>query len=66
MSRYITTIQTPFSIEENTEFITDFLNDEGFKEVTVGGERVYKKGVGLLMVPQFIICSFSLNKLLFQ
>ena len=60
MPRYVTTIETPFSIEENTEFITDFLTAEGFKEATIAGERVYKKGVGLLLAPQFF--TFNLNE----
>ena len=59
MSRFIQDV--PIQNSENSiQFICeDFLKKEGFEFVAYKGQMVWKKGVGLLMAPQFISLQYG-------
>jgi hypothetical protein len=54
MARYVNDISTSKSETEQQEIIESFMKKEGFLKHRYKGEDVWKKGVGLLMAPQFI------------
>lgn len=54
MARYRHEINTTKSRDEAEKIALDFLKTHGFKEKDYKGEKVWKKGTGFLMGPQFI------------
>lgn len=54
MSRYVNDIQTSRSSDEVLRVTNDYLASEGFEKVDYEGEKVWKKGHGLALGPQFI------------
>lgn len=51
-----------FQVNQSEEFVgfilTDFFAKEGFQMTDYNGERVWKKGIGMLAAPQFIKVSY--------
>lgn len=54
MSRYVNEIKTRKSKEEINRITGEFLTREGFKMMDYDGEKVWKKGTGLALGPQFM------------
>lgn len=54
MGRYIQYFTTPFTQQQVAEGFSSFLTNEGFTLTNVKGERVWKKGMGLLTAPQYL------------
>ncbi len=59
MSRYVAEIETSMDAETAAEVCNAYLRREGFKESSYAGQRVWQKGIGLLMAPQFITLEFA-------
>ncbi|MDO8879551.1 MAG: DUF2510 domain-containing protein [Coriobacteriia bacterium] len=59
MSRYVNTFKTPLGPEQARQTATQYLQGEGFKYMDERGEMVWRKGVGALANPQFIMCEVS-------
>lgn len=54
MARFSTELQPATSAEQAVEDAKKYLTGEGFKAVQKGGENVWKKGMGLMLGPQFL------------
>lgn len=55
MGRYITELATTRPVEEMIRELERFLTSEGFKEKTYEERQVWKKGMGLMLGPQFVL-----------
>jgi hypothetical protein len=47
-------IQTKRKQEEVATAVTDYLKTQNFKEIDYKGEKVWKKGLGLMLGPQYV------------
>lgn len=54
MSRYVKEIETTKNAVEVEANVTQYLKNEKFKLVDHRGEKVWKKGLGLMLGPQFV------------
>ncbi len=54
MSRYVNDVPTSMSPDEVERTVSGYLGREGFERTRRGSEEVWKKGMGLIMGPQFI------------
>lgn len=59
MSRYLNEI--PVNVDPNvfTQGITQYMQMEGFALTTYNGQQVWKKGMGLLTAPQYMMILYS-------
>jgi len=55
MARYVTELATTRPPEEVIRQIEQFLLNEGFKQKAHQERRVWKKGMGLMLGPQFVL-----------
>jgi hypothetical protein len=62
MGRYTTDIQSPVAAEQAVMDVEKYLTSEGFKQVQHKGEPVWKKGLGLMLGPQFVKLAPSGNQ----
>jgi hypothetical protein len=54
MSRYVKDLPTALSADQATAIITAYLQSEGFEQKLEQNEQVWRKGMGALVVPQFM------------
>jgi len=57
MARYLNQIKTPVPPESLYAPIEQYLTSEGFTQVNYKGVVAWKKGVGILTAPQYVIIS---------
>jgi len=55
MGRYTNDLKTSTSVEQALADVEMYLTSEGFRQVQYKGAQVWKKGLGLMIGPQFII-----------
>lgn len=54
MARYIQQFSSPYSAQEVSNVFSSYMMSEGFELVDYKGEKVWKKGMGLMTAPQYI------------
>jgi len=54
MARHVNEVRTSREPEEVLMAVTDYLQSQNFKEIDVKGEKVWKKGLGLMLGPQYV------------
>ena len=54
MSRFIQPFTTPYNPQQVMNCFNSYMQREGFEYVTKNGESYWKKGMGLLMAPQYL------------
>lgn len=54
MARYVKELPINKSSEQIQVITNQFFDQEGFKQVTYKGELVWKKGLGIMVGPQYI------------
>jgi len=54
MSRYVNVLQVPTSMENTLANVENYLSSEGFKQAKYKGTPVWKKGLGLMIGPQYV------------
>ena len=54
MTRYASDLRTQMARDEAWRVICDYLGSQGFKQVEEHGETVWRKGMGLATIPQFV------------
>jgi len=54
MNRHIVDIPTNLTVEQVNGIIAQFMQVEGFKQVTYKGEPILTRGKGFLSAPQFL------------
>ena len=54
MARYASDLRTSMTRDEAWRVICDYLGSQGFKQVAEHGENVWRKGMGLATIPQFV------------
>ena len=54
MARYRNTLTPIGNVNDARAMIEKYLTSEGFKHLHYKGEQVWKKGIGLMMGPQFV------------
>ena len=54
MSRFIQPFITPYNPQQVMNCFNSYMQREGFEYVTKNGESYWKKGMGLLMAPQYL------------
>lgn len=54
MARYIQRFATPYSAQEVANTFSSYLMSEKFEYVDLNGDKVWKKGHGLMTAPQYI------------
>lgn len=59
MSRYVNRIQTPADPNALTQPITDFMKGQGFSLYNYKGDVLWKKGMGLLLGPQYVLILYG-------
>jgi hypothetical protein len=57
MSRYVNQIKTPFNPVTLYQPLSEYLLREGFSQINYKGVRAWKKGMGILTAPQYVILS---------
>ena len=55
MSRYTNVIPVTTSVEGKLSEIENYLTSEGFKQAKYKGTMVWKKGLGMMIGPQYLI-----------
>jgi hypothetical protein len=61
MARYTNALQTPGPAEYYAPTINHYMTNEGFDLVNYNGQPVWKKGVGLLVCPQYLSVQYQGN-----
>lgn len=54
MSRYVNDIKTSKSTKEVEDAVNNYMSGEGFGIVDYKGEKVWKKGLGIMIGPQYL------------
>ncbi len=61
MARYQNIMQTPSPAEFYASSINQYMTNEGFQLVDYKGQKVWKKGVGMLTAPQYFSIQYKDN-----
>ena len=54
MARYVNDLKVPISVEGKLTEVENYLTSEGFKQAKYKGSPVWKKGLGLMLGPQYV------------
>jgi len=66
MSRYLIEFQSSKTKAEIGQILDTYFANEGFKPIEYKGEHVYKKGIGLLTAPQYLLVEYGDNAVKIQ
>jgi len=66
MARYQNALQTPNPAESYAYGISQYMAKEGFNIIDYKGYKVWKKGVGVLVAPQFFSIQYSENTIFLE
>ena len=61
MSRYYNAINVSGSAEAYKPYIETYMTGEGFSLVDYNGQKVWKKGIGLVAAPQYLAIRYEGN-----
>lgn len=66
MARYKNTLTPTGDVNDVHARIEKYLTTEGFKQMDYKGEQIWKKGIGLMLGPQFIKLTLQGNSIEFE